>query len=432
MSKSEKIKNEILEKVKKYYEQTQLEKKQSKFIPYAGRVYDEKELVNLVDSSLEFWLTSGRYTKEFEKKLCEFLDIKHCTFVNSGSSANLLAFFALTSPLLGDRQIKRGDEILTIAACFPTTISPIIQYGAIPVFIDVGLKSANIDVTQLQNALTLKTKAVFIAHTLGNPFDIRRIQSFCKQNELFLISDCCDSLGSKYKEISVEKFADISTISLFPAHHISTGQGGVVCTDNDLLHKIIKSMGEWGRQFKCNECTNDCKKRFDTDYDCRYLYSHIGFNLKATDMQAAIGCVQIEKLPKFIEKRKENWNKLYEGLKQFKDYFIFQEPLKEMEPSWFSFLITLKDGLNFTRKDLIQYLEKHHIMTRLLFSGNILKQPCFETLQENIDYKVIGNLTNTNKIMNSSFFIGVYPGIDNTHIDYMICVISMFLKNHKI
>lgn len=407
-------------------------------IPYASRVYDENEFVNLIDSSLEFWLTAGRYANKFEKEFAEYLGVKYCSLVNSGSSANLLAFMTLTSPLLGERQVKRGDEVITVAAGFPTTIAPIIQYGAVPVFVDVTIPQYNIDVSQLKDALSDKTKAVMIAHTLGNPFNLEHISKFCKEHDLWLIEDNCDALGSTYTINGEEKLTgtigDIGTSSFYPPHHMTMGEGGAVYTNNSLLNKIIKSFRDWGRDCQCSSGQDNlCGNRFTQKYgelpigyDHKYVYSHFGYNLKATDLQAAIGCAQLEKFPSFVERRKYNFNRLKEGLADLKDKLILPEAAKNSNPSWFGFMITVKDG---DKNDLVQYLEDKGVQTRMLFAGNILKQPCFDELRDDeTKYRVVGNLENTNKIMNNTFWIGVYPGMTDEKLDYMIECIKNYFK----
>ncbi len=413
------------------------EYKKGERIPYASRVYDENEFVNLIDSSLEFWLTAGRYADKFEKEFSKYLGVKYCSLVNSGSSANLLAFMALTSPLLGDRQVKRGDEIITVAAGFPTTVAPILQYGAVPVFVDLTIPQYNIDVRQLEDALSDKTKAVMIAHTLGNPFDLEFISKFCKENNLWLIEDNCDALGSTYNINGEDKLTgtigDIGTSSFYPPHHMTMGEGGAVYTNNSLLNKIIKSFRDWGRDCQCSSGQDNlCGNRFTQKYgelpigyDHKYVYSHFGYNLKATDLQAAIGCAQLEKFPSFVERRKYNFNRLKEGLSSLEDKLILPEPAKNSDPSWFGFMITVKNG---DKNDLVQYLEDKGVQTRMLFAGNILKQPCFDEIRgDESKYRVIGNLENTDKIMNNTFWIGVYPGMTDEKLDYMIeCIKSYF------
>lgn len=441
MKKSELLKNEILEKVQEYYKEVKQEGI-SEFVPgksrvnYAGRVFDEKEMTNLVDSSLEFWLTYGRFSKEFEVKLAEYLGVKNSFLVNSGSSANLLAFMSLTSPLLKERAIKRGDEVISVAAGFPTTIAPIIQYGAIPVFVDVEIETFNIDVTQLEKALSKKTKAVMIAHTLGNPFNIEAVSAFCKKNKLWLIEDNCDALGSKYKNKFTGTWGDIGTSSFYPPHHMTMGEGGAVYTNDPLLKKIILSVRDWGRDCWCdsgkdNTCNNRFSGQYGTlpfGYDHKYVYSHFGYNLKATDMQAAIGCAQLEKFPEFVEKRKENFKKLYDGLKSVEDKIILPKATEGSDPSWFGFLMTLKDEVDFSRNDLVEHLEKNNIQTRNLFAGNITRHPCFDNLKEGVDYRIVGVLKNTDKIMNDSFWIGLYPGMSDEAIAFMVDSIVEFVK----
>ncbi|ELC9613626.1 lipopolysaccharide biosynthesis protein RfbH [Campylobacter coli] len=440
---SDALKQDILNKVKEYYKLYHINK-QIRFIEgktkinYAGRVFNEKEMQNLIDSSLDFWLTAGKYSEQFEKNLASFLGVKWAFLVNSGSSANLLAFYTLTSPLLKERRIKRGDEVITVAAGFPTTIAPVIQYGAVPVFVDMELQFANVDVTQLEKALSSKTKAIMIAHSLGNPFNIKAIKEFCDKNNLWLIEDNCDALGSKYDDKYTGTWGDIGTSSFYPAHHITMGEGGAVYTDNPLLKKIMLSMRDWGRDCWCKSGKdNTCGCRFSQEfaglpkgYDHKYVYSHFGFNLKATDMQAAIGCAQLEKLPEFIEKRQKNYQKLYNGLKNLSELHLV-ETQPNSEPSWFGFMITLKDGAKFTRNEFTSFLEECNIQTRTLFAGNIIRHPAFDSLEKDRDYRVVGNLEVTEKIMNDSFWIGVYPGMSEEMIEYMICKIQEFCAKKK-
>ena len=405
-------------------------------IPYASRVYDENEFVNLIDSSLEFWLTAGRYANKFEKEFAQYLGVKYCSLVNSGSSANLLAFMTLTSPLLADRQIKRGDEVITVAAGFPTTVAPIIQYGAVPVFVDLTIPQYNIDVAQLEDALSDKTKAIMIAHTLGNPFDLEYISKFCKEHNLWLIEDNCDALGSTYKINGEEKLTgtvgDIGTSSFYPPHHMTMGEGGAVYTDSALLNKIIKSFRDWGRDCQCSSGQDNlCGNRFTQKYgelpigyDHKYVYSHFGYNLKATDLQAAIGCAQLEKFPSFVERRKYNFNRLKEGLSCLEDKLILPKAERNSDPSWFGFMITVKD---VDKSDLVQYLEDKGVQTRMLFAGNILKQPCFDEIRnDETKYRVVGDLKTTDEIMNNTFWIGVYPGMTDDKLDYMIETIKSY------
>lgn len=403
-------------------------------IPYASRVYDRKEMVNLVDSSLEFWLTSGRYTDEFEKKLAEYLGVRYCSLVNSGSSANLTAFMTLTSPLLGERQIKRGDEVITVAAGFPTTVTPVIQYGAVPVFVDVTIPQYNIDVTMLEEALSPRTKAVMIAHTLGNPFDLKAVKEFCDAHNLWLVEDNCDALGSRYTIDGETRFTgtigDIGTSSFYPPHHMTMGEGGAVYTDNPLLNKIIRSFRDWGRDCVCpSGRDNLCGHRFDRQYgelplgyDHKYVYSHFGYNLKATDMQAAVGCAQLEKFPGFVERRRHNFDRLKNALSGMEDKLILPEACENSIPSWFGFLITCREGVD--RNQVVQYVEGKGVQTRMLFAGNLTKHPCFDQLRrEKTGYRIVGDLSVTDRIMKDTFWVGVYPGMTDEMIDYMASVI---------
>ncbi len=431
----------ILEQVKEYAEKYHAVKpyEEGDRIPYARRVYGQEEMVNLVDSSLEFWLTAGRYTDEFEKKFAEYLGVKFCSLVNSGSSANLGAFMALTSPLLKERRIKRGDEVITVAAGFPTTVAPVIQYGAIPVFVDVTIPQYNIDVTKLEEALSDKTKAVMIAHTLGNPFDLKAVKEFCTKHNLWLVEDNCDALGSKYTIDGEEKFTgtigDIGTSSFYPPHHMTMGEGGAIYTDNPLLNKCIRSMRDWGRDCVCpSGRDNFCGHRFDGQYgllpqgyDHKYVYSHFGYNLKATDLQAAVGCAQIVKFPSFVERRRHNFDRLWEGLKACQDKLILPEAAPNSRPSWFGFMMTVKEGVD--RVKVVKYIEDHGVQTRNLFAGNLTKHPCFDEMRETGEgYRVVGELTNTDRIMNDTFWIGVYPGMTDEMIDYMIKTIKEALN----
>ena len=399
-------------------------------IPYASRVYNEDEMVNLVDSALEFWLTSGRYTDEFEAELARYLGVRYCSQVNSGSSANLLAFMALTSPLLGERRICRGDEIITVAAGFPTTVTPAIQYGAVPVFVDVAIPQYNIDVTKLEAALSEKTKAVMLAHTLGNPFDLKAVKAFCDAHGLWLVEDNCDALGSRYEIDGEMKFTgtigDIGTSSFYPPHHMTMGEGGAVYTDNALLNKIIRSFRDWGRDCVCpSGCDNLCGHRFDRQYgelplgyDHKYVYSHFGYNLKATDMQAAVGCAQLKKFPSFVERRKHNFARLHKALEGTEDRLILPVACEHSDPSWFGFLITCKEGVD--RNKVVQYVEERGVQTRMLFAGNLIKHPCFDEMRKTGEgYRVSGTLENTDRIMADTFWVGVYPGMTDEMIDYM-------------
>ena len=433
---------EILDLVKEYCDTYHNKKgnfKEGDRIPYASRVYDHDEMVNLVDSSLEFWLTSGRYTDEFEKKLAKYLGVRYCSLVNSGSSANLNAFMALTSPLLGDRRIRRGDEIITVAAGFPTTVTPAIQYGAVPVFVDVTIPQYNIDVTMLEAALSEKTKAVMIAHTLGNPFDLGAVKAFCEKHNLWLIEDNCDALGSKYTINGEEKFTgtigDIGTSSFYPPHHMTMGEGGAVYTNNALLNRCIRSFRDWGRDCICpSGHDNLCGHRFDKQYgelplgyDHKYVYFHFGYNLKATDMQAAIGCAQLEKFPSFVERRRHNFARLKAALAEVSDKLILPEACENSNPSWFGFLITCKEGVD--RNKVVQHVEKSGVQTRMLFAGNLTKHPCFDEMRSTGEgYRIVGTLENTDRIMNDTFWVGVYPGMSDEMIDYMAKVIIEAVK----
>ena len=437
----ERAREEILKLVGEYCDNHHKKEpfSEGKRISYASRVYDRKEMINLVDSALDFWLTAGKYTDTFEKKLSEYIHIKHCSFVNSGSSANLLAFMALTSPLLGERAVRPGDEVITIACGFPTTVTPIIQYGAVPVFVDVTIPQYNVDVDQLEKALSDKTKAVMLAHTLGNPFDIEYVKDFCDRNKLWLIEDNCDALGSKYtyrgKTYFTGTVGDIGTSSFYPPHHMTTGEGGAVYTNDDKLNKIFRSLRDWGRDCSCaSGQDNLCGHRFDRQYgelpfgyDHKYVYSHFGYNLKATDMQASIGCAQLEKLPGFVERRRHNFARLRRILEDATDKIVLPEPLEGSEPSWFGFLITCREGVD--RKKVVSYIERKGIQTRMLFAGNLIKHPCFDEMRESgRGYRVIGDLKNTDEIMNSTFWVGVYPGMTDEVIDYMGKIVLGALK----
>lgn len=442
MTQQEQLKQEILDKTKEYYELVHKPMQEKTFVAgesrvnYAGRVFDETEMQYLVDSSLDFWLTYGDYSKKFEKKLSKYLGVRWSFLVNSGSSANLLAFYTLTSPLLKKRQVKRGDEVITVAAGFPTTIAPIVQFGAVPVFVDMELTNFNIDVTQLKNALSPKTKAIMIAHTLGNPFNIEAVKAFCDKHNLWLIEDNCDALGTTYKGKPTGTWGDIGTSSFYPPHHMTMGEGGATYTDNPLLKKIMLSMRDWGRDCWCESgVDNTCGARFSQSfgslpkgYDHKYVYSHFGFNLKVSDMQAAVGCAQLEKFPLFVEKRKENHKKLYDGLKDIKELQLV-ETQPNSDPSWFGFMMTLKDGVNFSRNEIVEYLEANKIQTRNLFAGNMLRHPMFDHMILDTDYRVIGNLKITDKIMTDSFWIGLYPGMGDDAINYMIKNIREFVES---
>lgn len=409
-------------------------------IAYAGRVFDHEEIANLVDSALDFWLTTGRFAEKFEKEMAEFLGLQYCSLVNSGSSANLVAFMALTSPKLGERRIKKGDEVITVAACFPTTVAPIIQYGAVPVFLDVTFPTYNVDCSKLEEALSSRTKAVFLAHTLGNPFDIERVKEFCQRHKLWLIEDNCDALGSRYRYKGnwcyTGTVGDIATSSFYPPHHITLGEGGAVYTDDTQLKRLIESFRDWGRDCWCpsghdNTCGNRLSQQFGAlpyGYDHKYVYSHFGYNLKVTDMQAAIGCAQFKKLPGFITARKDNWRLLREGLGQLEEHFVLPEATPGTDPSWFGFLLTVKEAATFTRDQLVEHLEAKKIQTRMLFAGNIIKHPCFDEMRHSgTGYRVVGDLTNTDIIVDRTMWLGVYPGMTSEMVAYMVGVIKDFV-----
>ena len=425
----EEIKNLVAE----YYHRFKEQKKDFEpgdRVSYASRVFDEKEMLSLTDATLDFWLTTGRFADEFEKKFAEWIGVKRAYLVNSGSSANLLAFMTLTAPELGERQIKRGDEVITVACGFPTTVTPILQYGAVPVFLDVTVPEYNIDVCRLEDALSEKTKAVMIAHTLGNPFNLAVIKKFCDKHHLWLIEDNCDALGSRYTIDGETRFTgtwgDIGTSSFYPPHHMTMGEGGCVYTNDSKLGRLILSYRDWGRDCICpSGQDNFCKHRFSGQYgqlpkgyDHKYTYSHFGYNLKVTDMQAAVGVEQLKKFPSFIEKRKANWAFLKEALSGIEG-LILPEPAKNADPSWFGFLLSVKEESGVKRNDLTAFLEKANIQTRLLFSGNLIKHPCFDQIRGTDAYRVVGELKNTDYIMEHSFWIGVYPGMTKEMLQYM-------------
>lgn len=423
------LRRDILNKVKEFHVEKNSGKKfipGKTYIPASGKMVDENDLANLVDASLDMWLTTGRYGDEFEKKFPEILGAKYCSLVNSGSSANLVAVTALTSYKLGDKRLKSGDEVITVAAAFPTTVTPLIQNGLVPVFVDIELGTYNIKIEDLEKAVSDKTRAIVIAHTLGNPFDLNKVMELAEKYNLWIIEDNCDALGAKYNDKYTGTFGHISTFSFYPAHHITMGEGGAVVTSDSELFNIIRSIRDWGRDCICPPGKdNFCGKRFANQYgdlplgyDHKYVYSHLGYNLKITDMQAALGISQLKKLTYFIEKRKANYKKLYEELKQFEEYLILPEPTKNSEPSWFGFPITLIQGCGFNRNELVRFLEEKKIGTRLLFAGNMLKQPFFT--ENKINYRVIGELSNTDIVMNNTFWIGVWPGIDNEQTKYIV------------
>jgi CDP-4-dehydro-6-deoxyglucose reductase, E1 len=435
VAKTEKeLRAEIADLVKDFYKIKFADKG---FVPgtspvhYAGRVFDEKELQNLVDSSLDFWLTSGRYSQEFEELFCEFTGAEYSFLVNSGSSANLVAFASLMSPLLGERALKRGDEVVSVAAGFPTTLNPIIQNGMVPVFVDVEIGTYNIDPEALKKAIGPKTRAIFLAHTLGNPYNLDVVMELVKKHNLWLIEDCCDALGSKYKGKLVGSFGHIATCSFYPAHHITMGEGGCVFTNDDTLARAARSIRDWGRDCYCSGGeSNTCGKRFSAQYgslpkgyDHKYVYSHIGYNLKVTDMQAAIGVAQIKKLPHFIERRKENFRLWTEGFSKWPELFILPRATEGSDPSWFAYPVTVKESAPFTRTELTDYLNNHLVETRNLFGGNLLRQPAYL----NIEHRVApGGLANTDRIMNDSFFLGAYPGLTKDKIEYTLKMVNEF------
>jgi CDP-6-deoxy-D-xylo-4-hexulose-3-dehydrase len=429
------IRKQILELTKQYYKEkftnVTFEKGKSR-VNYAGRVFDETELINLVDSSLDFWLTEGRYSEEFSEKIADFLGVTNVALVNSGSSANLVAFSALTSEKLGDRRLKPGDEVISVSAGFPATVTPIIQNNCVPVFVDVDIPTYNIDVAMMKNAISEKTKCIFIAHTLGNPFDLDAVMAIANENNLWVIEDNCDAFGSQYSGRYTGTFGHISTISFYPAHHITTGEGGAVVTNDELLAKIIKSFRDWGRDCYCAGGENNtCGKRFSQQfgnlsfgYDHKYVYSEIGYNLKMTDMQAAIGAAQIEKLPEFCEKRKQNFVRYNEIFNKYSDYFILPKATPKSDPSWFSYIVTVKHKAPFKRDEITRFLNERLIETRNLFAGNMVKQPAF--IGKN--FRIAESLDNSDYIMNNTFFLGTYPGNTPERLDYIEEVIDSFFK----
>ncbi|NVN98800.1 MAG: lipopolysaccharide biosynthesis protein RfbH [Geobacteraceae bacterium] len=411
-------------------------------IPYAARVFNEIEISNLIDSSLDFWLTTGRYAEKFEREFADFLGVQHCSLTNSGSSANLLAFMALTSSKLGERRIKPGDEVITVAAGFPTTVAPIIQYGAVPVFIDVSLPTYNLDVTQLEAALSQRTRAVMVAHTLGNPFDLEAVKAFCDKHDLWLVEDNCDALGSRYLYKGAWQYTGtvghIGTSSFYPPHHMTMGEGGAVYTDDPMLKRLIESFRDWGRDCWCpsgkdNSCSNRFGQQFGElpfGYDHKYVYSHFGYNLKVTDMQAAIGCAQLEKLPAFIETRRENWQYLRDGLSELSSAFILPDATENSDPSWFGFMLTVNGGTGLKRDKIVNFLESKGIQTRMLFAGNLIKHPCFDEMRKSgKGYRVVGDLKNTDRIMNDTFWVGVYPGMSEEMLEFMVRQIAGFCQS---
>lgn len=446
MAKKDELKAQILELTREYYKEAHAQKKEfepgKSFVHYGGRYFNDEEMANLVDSSLDFWLTQGPWTHKFERRLADWLGVKFCAVTNSGSSANLLAFYTLTSPKLGDRRIKKGDEVITVAAGFPTTVTPIIQYGAIPVFVDVALPGFDIDVTQLEAAYSPKTKAVMMAHSLGNPFNLKAVLAFCEKHNLWLIEDNCDALGSEYTIDGVTKktgtWGHIGTSSFYPPHHMTMGEGGAVYTNDPLLNKITLSFRDWGRDCWCaSGVDNTCRMRFTGQfgelpqgYDHKYVYSHFGFNLKITDMQAAVGCAQLDKLDQIVAARRANYQMLYDGLKDVPGLIL---PVAEANsnPSWFGFLIAVKENAGFSRNELTGYLEQNKIQTRNLFAGNLTKHPCFDEMRQTGEgYRIVGELKNTDFVMTNGFWIGVFPGMTKEMNQWMIKCISGFCKSH--
>lgn len=430
---------EIINLSKEYYKEQMDSKKLiagESYIPPSGKCVDADDLANIIDASLDMWLTSGRYGEQFEREFAKFLGLKYCALVNSGSSANLVAMTALTSHKLGERRLKPGDEVITVAAGFPTTVSPIIQNGLVPVFIDVNLGTYGFDENIIEKAISEKTKAIFMAHTLGNPFNLDKVMQIAKKYNLWVIEDNCDALGAKYNGQFTGSFGHISTYSFYPAHHITMGEGGAVLTNDATLYNIIRSIRDWGRDCICPPGhDNVCMHRFTQKhgdlplgYDHKYVYSHLGYNLKVTDMQAALGVSQLKKLNKFIKKRQDNYKKLHDKLKVYDKFLILPKPEENSEPSWFGFPITVRENNKFTRNDITTYLEKNKVGTRLLFGGNLLKQPLFT--ENNYNYRVVGELINTDIIMNNTFWIGVWPGIDDNCIEYMACKIINYLKQY--
>lgn len=404
-------------------------------VPVSGRVFDAADMQSLVEASLDFWLTAGRFAEQFEREMAQFMGLRHAMLCNSGSSANLLALSALTSPKLGERALVAGDEVITAAAGFPTTVNPIIQNQLVPVFLDVDLATHNMDVAHLEEAIGPRTKAIMVAHTLGNPFDVAAVLDVARRHNLWLIEDNCDALGSTYDGQLTGTFGDLSTLSFYPAHHITMGEGGCVLTNKPALMKLVESFRDWGRDCWCAPgVDNTCGKRFGWQlgelpfgYDHKYTYSHIGYNLKVTDMQAAVGVSQLQKLPDFIAARKRNWRQLYEGLRPLEEFLILPQPTHKSDPSWFGFLITVRPSAPFTRHELIQHLEANKIATRLLFGGNLTRQPAYRDVQ----YRTVGDLVNTDVVMNQSFWVGVYPGLNNLMLDHIVDQVTTFIEHAR-
>lgn len=433
---ADEIRAAILEMVSQYYRAAWPEKPflpGETSVPCAGRVFDAEELAHLVDASLDFWLTTGRYAARFEKELAHFMGVRHAILCNSGSSANLLALSALTSPELGAKQLQPGDEVITVAAGFPTTVNPIFQNRLVPVFLDIEMETYNIDIRYLEEGLSPRTRAIMLAHTLGNPFNLDAVMELAKVHDLWLVEDNCDALGSTYKGRLTGTFGDLATLSFYPAHHLTMGEGGGVLTKQPQLKKLVESFRDWGRDCWCDPGRDDtCGKRFQWQlgdlpygYDHKYIYSHLGYNLKLTDMQAAVGVAQLTKLPQFIEKRKQNWRILSEGLQPFQEFLLLPQPTPESDPSWFGFLLTIRPEAPFTRHDLVNYLEDRKIATRLLFGGNLIRQPAYKGLP----FRVVGSLPNSDRVMNQSFWIGVYPGLNRNHLEYVLNVFRDFFRD---
>lgn len=438
MSSPEELKQRILALVTEYFETAH---NQEAFVPgesevpISGRVYDAQEMVHLVDASLEFWLTTGRFAEQFEREFAQIMGVRHASLCNSGSSANLLALAALTSPKLAERQLQPGDEIITVAAGFPTTINPIVQNRLTPVFLDIELGTYNLDVTHLEEAVSPRTRGIMVAHTLGNPFNLDAVTAVANRHHLWLIEDNCDAVGSLYNGRLTGSFGHLATVSFYPAHHITMGEGGCVLTRQAQLKKLVESFRDWGRDCWCAPgVANTCGKRFDWQlgdlpcgYDHKYIYSHIGYNLKMTDMQAAIGVAQLKKLPHFTAIRKRNWQYLYEGLKAYEEFLLLPQATANSDPSWFGFLLTVRAGAPFSRNDLVRYLEERRVATRLLFSGNVTRQPAFQ----NVDYRVVGDLANSDTVMNHTFWIGVYPKLTLPMLDYVLEVFADFMRPYQ-
>ncbi len=439
MSRSDEIKQQILDLVLAYHEEAFAPEEfvpGETAVPVSGKVFDGREMVNLVDSSLEFWLTTGRYANQFEQELARYVGVRHASLCNSGSSANLLALSALTSPSLGERQLKPGDEVITVAAGFPTTVNPIIQNQLAPVFLDIDLRTHNIAVEHLEEAISPRTKVIMVAHTLGNPFDLDTVAEVANRHNLWFIEDNCDALGSKYNGRFTGTFGHLATVSFYPAHHITMGEGGIVLTNKPRLKKLVESFRDWGRDCWCAPGKdNTCGKRFEWQlgdlpygYDHKYIYSHVGYNLKMTDMQAAVGLAQLKKLDGFIAARKHNWQQLHDGLKPFEEFLLLPEPTPKSDPSWFGFLLTVRPDAPFSRNELIGYLEEHKVATRLLFGGNLIRQPAYQ----HVPHRIVGDLTNTDIVMNQTFWIGVYPGLTPEMIDYVIATFGEFLRPYGV